>query len=153
MSWQNSNKSQLFQGKNALGIDYGTKVTGLATYCPGKDPYPLRFGAIEVKSQDQLIQSIVDVVEQELIDFIVIGLPLHLDGNESAMTQKVREFAQNLGLCLPAHFPVHFQDETLSSYEAQDRLKQTPHYNPKKITKAEIDTLAAVIILEDFFRD
>ena len=66
------------------------------------------------------------------------------------MTKKIRQF----GEILTNHFhplPIYFQDETLSTFEAQDRMKNSPRYN-FKICLEEIDALAATIILEDFLK-
>ena len=43
------------------------------------------------------------------------------------------------------------QDETLSTFEAESRMKESPRYN-FKIDPKQIDALAASIILEDFVK-
>ena len=45
--------------------------------------------------------------------------------------------------------PCFFQDEALSSFEAEDRMKNSPKYN-YKIDKNHLDALAASIILEEW---
>ena len=45
----------------------------------------------------------------------------------------------------------HFQDETLSSFEAEQRMINSPRFN-FKIDKKQIDSLAASIILEDWIK-
>ncbi len=134
-----------------LSIDYGQKVVGLATFFKGSDPYPTPFGRIIYKSDDQVIKELELVINNELIDTIVIGIPYYLDGNSSKMTEIVKRFGEALQLKYPDQ-KVFFQDETLSSFEAEDRMKKDPRYN-FKVNPKEIDALAASIILEDFLRE
>ena len=43
------------------------------------------------------------------------------------------------------------QDETLTTYEAKDRMKNSAKFN-FKVDPKQIDELSAVIILEDFIK-
>ncbi len=45
--------------------------------------------------------------------------------------------------------PLFFQDESLSTFEAEERMRESPRYN-FKVDKKQLDALAASIILEDF---
>jgi putative holliday junction resolvase len=134
-----------------LSIDYGQKVVGLATFFKGCDPYPTPFGRVIYKSDDQVIKELELVIKTELIDTLVVGIPYYLDGNSSKMTEIVKRFGERLQLSYP-DLRVFFQDETLSSFEAEDRMKKDPRYN-FKVNSKEIDALAASIILEDFLRE
>lgn len=138
-----------FTNKIILAIDYGKKVTGLATYTVDRDPFPLPFGRINYKSDDQLASEILKIVDDECIDVLVLGLPLFTDGTESEMTKIVRIFGSLLKD--KSSLPLYYQDETLTTFEAQERMKNSPRYN-FKINLKEIDALAASIILEDFMK-
>lgn len=141
-----------YNGRPILAIDYGTKVTGLALFTPNVDPYPLPYGKIKYLDDEQLTREILQLVSLESIEIVVLGLPLYLDGNESDMTQRVKAFGQLLRQKLPAATLLFFQDETLSSFEAQERMKNSPRYN-FQVNPKEIDQLAAAIILEDFLKE
>lgn len=138
-----------FTNKTILAIDYGTKVTGLATYTVDRDPFPLPFGRINYHSDDQLVTDILKVIDEECVDVLLLGLPLFTDGTESEMTKVVRLFGSLLEQ--RSSLPLHFQDETLTTFEAQERMKNSPRYN-FKVNLKEIDALAASIILEDFMK-
>ena len=99
------------------------------------------------KTLDQLSAMISD----EAVDVVVIGLPHHKDGNRSAMTELIDGFARELKSLNPS-LPFYFQDETLSSTEAQERMKNSPKYN-FKIDLTRVDLVAATIILEDFINN
>jgi putative Holliday junction resolvase len=142
---------QEHQGKNILAIDYGQKFTGLATFRPGSDPYPLPYGRIKYKSDKDLIKEIKQLIQQEDIEVVVLGIPYFTDGKESKMTKTIKEFS---GLFQSELNGQEFfeQDETLTTYEAEDRMKNSPRYN-FKVDLTQIDALAASIILEDFIRN
>lgn len=149
MNFEKYPNFQKFKGKNILSVDYGTKVTGLAFFCPGKDPYPYPFSKIVYQSDEKLINDLKKVIRDESIDIIVIGIPRLLDEQETTMTKKVMNFGENLKKSL--NEPVYFQDETLSTFEAKDRMKNSPKYN-FQVDPKQIDALSASIILEDFIR-
>lgn len=77
---------------------------------------------------------------------LVVGLPLNMDGSEQLLTQSARQFARTL----QTHFalPVCLHDERLSTVEARARLFEQGGY--RALSKAQVDTLAATIILESW---
>ncbi|MEE2743606.1 MAG: Holliday junction resolvase RuvX [Bdellovibrionota bacterium] len=146
---QLSEKNFLKSGpKSMLCIDYGTRITGLAIYMQGKDPYPLPFGRIVYKGDSALIEEIKQLISSEDIDLIVLGIPYLTDGQPTKMTQKILEFSDKWKQEVP-RTPLFLQDETLSTFEAKERMKQLPQYN-FKIDLKRVDELAASIILEAF---
>ncbi len=131
-----------------LAVDYGTKTVGLAAYLPGSDPYPLPFSQLAYVDDDALARDIVSIVREQDAAAVVLGVPRMLDGRESSMTRRVLSFSERLEQALQP-VPLYRQDETLSTYEAEERMKSSPLYN-FKVDPARIDELAAVVILEDF---
>lgn len=151
MSFENFPNYTKFLNKTILAVDYGTKVTGLGIFTPGRDPYPMPHGKIIYKNDHQIIEEIKSVIDEEFVEVIVLGLPLYTDGNESDMTERVKKFSEELLTSLNA-VELYLQDETLTSYEAAERMKNSPRYN-FKVDMKEIDALAASIILEDFIKN
>jgi len=95
-----------------LGIDYGESKVGLAlANSDTKLAVPLEV----IKSED-LEDKISYFIEKGLIDKIVIGLPLGLDGDDTQQTKNIREYV-NL---LKENFNIEiiFQDERLTTKEA-----------------------------------
>jgi putative holliday junction resolvase len=140
-----------FAHRAILAIDYGKKVTGLATYTPEVDPFPLLYGTIPYRSDSELADQIRSIAIDENIEIIVLGLPLLTDGQESKMTKIVRVFAQVLASHLGEDRTIYLQDETLTSYEARERMKNSPSFN-FKVDENKVDSVAAAIILEDFMQ-
>jgi len=137
-----------FAGKILLGIDFGTKISGLATFKVGSDPYPTPYKGVKYLNDNDLVLKIFQVIQDESIDVVVLGLPLFSDGSESEMTKKVKGFGKLLQNKI-SPLKVYFQDETLSTFEAKDRMRKSPQYN-FTVDLSKIDALSASIILEDF---
>ena len=150
MTWENHLNFKKYHLKPILAVDYGNKLTGLAQFCPGKDPFPLPYGHIAYKSDSQLSQDLQKVINEELIEVIVLGMPYRSDGSQSEQTKKVLQFKQILQVNFP-HIIIEEQDEHLSSFEAKERMKNSPKYN-FKVDPRQIDAVAACIILEDFLK-
>jgi putative holliday junction resolvase len=135
--------------KNILALDYGEKFIGLATYCVNRDPYPTPYGRIANISLEATVKEMQKIVDDEVIDLIVIGVPRLTDGKSTKMTEKAQRFISFIREQFTLQ--VEEQDETLSTFEAETRMKNSPRYN-FKIDLKQIDAVAASVILEDFIR-
>jgi putative Holliday junction resolvase len=134
-----------------MAIDFGSKVIGTAKFTPGIDPFPLMLQKIIVKNENQVLNDLQGLVDQELIEIVVIGIPYFTDGKESDQTLKNKKFKQLFEEKFPK-LKVYEHDETLTTKEAEDRMKNSPQFN-FKIDRTQIDCLSAVIILEDFLKN
>jgi putative Holliday junction resolvase len=134
-----------------MAIDFGSKVIGTAKFTPGIDPFPLMLQKIIVKNENQVLNDLQGLVDQELIEIVVIGIPYFTDGKESDQTLKNKKFKQLFEEKFPK-LKVYEHDETLTTKEAEDRMKNSPQFN-FKIDPTQIDCLSAVIILEDFLKN
>ncbi len=150
MSFDKYANYQKYLDQNILAIDFGLKVTGLATFTPGKVPFPCPYDRIIFKSDQQLAEQIESISLNEQIDLIILGMPRFSDGTDSEMTKRVLKFKKILEEKIQS-IPVLEQDETLSTFEAKERMKSSPRYN-FKVDLKQIDSLAASIILEDFIK-
>ena len=137
-----------FKNKKILAIDFGTKLTGLAMFCEGRDMSPYPYGSLKYVNDDKLISGILNIVKESSTAVAVLGVPKLLDGKETSMSKKIRDFGEKLGDKLGS-IPLFFQDESLSTFEAEERMRESPRYN-FKVDKKQLDALAASIILEDF---
>ncbi|MBS7401056.1 MAG: Holliday junction resolvase RuvX [Eubacteriales bacterium] len=121
-----------------LGIDYGRRRIGLAL----SDPTLLiatPLVIIENRGLKKNLLRIMDIVEKNDVGQIVVGLPLHVNGDESEMSREARHFGSMftaLGL------PVAFVDERYTSVEAESIIGDDPR------SKSLVDKVAASIILQ-----
>lgn len=138
------------KNKRILAIDYGQKFTGMATIRYGIDPFVLMNGRIPYESDSQLAQALSKIIDEEFIDMLIVGVPFFTDGKASKMTETVRAFIKTAQKILT--IPVFEIDETLTTFEAQERMKQDPRFN-FKVDLTQIDAMSAVIILEEFLKN
>lgn len=121
-----------------LGIDYGRRRIGLAL----SDPTLLiatPLVIIENRGIKKTVLQILDIIQKNDVKQIVVGLPLHANGDESEMSKEARFFGsafEKLG------FPVVFVDERYTSYEAESMIGN------QRQSKNLIDKVAASIILQ-----
>lgn len=126
-----------------LAIDYGMKRTGLAVCDAGEmiaSPLAVLHG------RKNLLQKIGQIVAAEDIGAVVLGLPLNMDGSEGPQAKQVLAFAEQLKRHI--RIPIHFQDERLSSFGAEEKLREIGLGRAGK--QARLDALAAAEILQTF---
>ena len=126
-----------------LAVDYGNKRTGLAV-CDRNETMASPLSVIHEPSR--VIQVISEVVEEERIEGIVIGLPLNMDDSEGFQAKRVREFGKLLSE--KVEVPILFHDERLSSFSASEKLATMSLTWSRR--KKRLDALAAAEILEGF---
>ena len=128
-----------------IGLDVGTKRIGVA-----KADTSVRIaipnGFVLVNGQE--IPEILRIARLNDTNFFVVGLPRSNDGNETAQSAYARKFADTLAASMP-DARIYFQDESLTSVVAEERLKK----RKKNFEKGEIDAEAASIILQDFIEN
>ena len=151
---ENPNDSDRYQkilGLPILGIDYGSKSTGLSFFVPGEDIFPYPYKTIRTPKEElDFIKEIEKIVKKEQIKIIVLGVPYLLDGKETTQTRRILKLGKTLSHKITG-ITLFTQDETLSSYEAEKRMESSPLYN-FKVDLSKIDEVAATIILEDFLK-
>ena len=138
-----------------LAIDYGKKRLGLAL----SDEFGITsrpFATWTRINRRRDLARLRELVRQEKIRRIIVGLPLHLDGRPSEMSEETRSFALRVEKAIG--IPVEMVDERLSSWEAQETVAQMNsskrHRSSSRRTepakKNPIDDIAAAIILREY---
>ena len=105
-----------------LAIDYGLKRLGLALSDErGVTSRPFATWTRVNRRRD--LARLRELVREHAVRRIVVGLPLHLDGRPSEMSEEARAFAARVERALGV--PVEMMDERLSSWEAEQSLAAT----------------------------
>ncbi|MBR4625337.1 MAG: Holliday junction resolvase RuvX, partial [Alphaproteobacteria bacterium] len=78
-----------------IGLDWGLRRCGVAVADENRG-FVFTRPQLNVKSQDELVQKILDIASVDKIVGFVVGLPLHADGSDSETTKMVRDFADAL---------------------------------------------------------
>ncbi len=117
-----------------LGIDFGTKRIGLAV----SDETQTFARELAILSPKEFSAQIQQIIQDNEISKIVVGLPLGISGNDTEKTTEAREFKRLLETVVK--IPVEFMDERFSSSMAE-------HISGNK---KNLDSLAAQILLQNW---
>ena len=131
-----------------LAFDFGEKFTGVAV---GESSvgmaHPL--GLITAESNAARMDAIGALVAEWKPGFLVVGLPLSMDGAEHELTRRCRRFARQLESRF--RLPVRLVDERLSSAAAEEALRAAGKGGRKH--KLHAHQVSAQIILQSYFDD
>ena len=126
---------------NILALDVGDTRVGVAIASTvARLPRPLT----TLQRGDNILKELSDVIKSESVGEIVVGLPRNLAGQATSQTEATEKFVEELKNEI--QIPVHWQDEAVTSKQAETELKN----RGKAYEKGDIDSLAATYILEDF---
>jgi len=120
-----------------IAIDLGLKRIGLAYSADGSIVTPLN--AVERKNRNQAAEAVKAVLKEWEAEAVVVGIPMG-GSSEEEMRRRVAHFMNLVGF----EGPVHYQDESDSSLEAEALMKGEIRHKKD----GRIDSLAAKIILE-----
>ena len=128
-----------------LGLDYGTRRVGAALSDPGRTmAFPAE--VYELRGPDHDARHYRELVREDEVERIVIGLPLHTSGREGQLAALTRSFGDWLSGV--TGLPVVFFDERYTTVEAEHRLIDAGLKRQKR--KALRDQLAAQIMLQGY---
>ena len=129
--------------KRLLAVDFGDARTGLAaTDWTGTICVPLD----RIDSRDAAaVATAVAAVERET-EAIALGMPVSQDGKPNARMERTERFRALLVAAVRC--PVHAVDESHTTDEAHERLKQGGLKASQR--KKLADSVAALVILERF---
>ena len=127
----------------SLGLDIGDARIGVALSDPG-GILASPFTVIERREEAHAIKAIGDMIREQGVGVVVVGLPRSLDGSLGKQAERVGEFTRRLGE--EVEVPLKYRDERLTTVMAQ-RLKRASGGKKKK---SGDDAQAAAIILQGY---
>lgn len=128
-----------------LGIDVGDKRIGVAV----TDPLQITAQGVMTlkrKTRDDDLEAFRELIAKYEIKKVVAGLPLNMDGSESAQTRKTVNFCQFIKKRLDVE--IIYIDERLTSSWSEKVLIEGNVSRENR--KDYIDMLAAQIILQSY---
>jgi putative holliday junction resolvase len=134
---------------NWLAIDFGERTIGLAV------AHPLTGSArpldpVRNTSAEGVDMALASLIRQWRPAGIVVGLPLDGQGNDTAMSRRIRQFAGRLAELAP-DVPISLHDERLSSAAAADEFAhRRSQGRARRRDAARLDSLAAAQILDSW---
>ena len=137
------------QNGYVVAIDFGLKYVGIAA---SSQLIPRPFGITTLIAQSGKLKD-WSKLEEVLVEYkphtILVGLPLNMDGSESEMSERAKEFGKSLSS--RTSIPVEFVDERLSSWEVK-KMDQANLNNKQKKT-SKIHEESACLIAQTWASD
>ncbi len=124
---------------NFIALDVGTKRIGVAA---ADSIVPIAMPITTLAVDGTEVDAIRKLVEERSVKTVIVGYPRNQSGEATDQTGVAETFADKLR----EFVQVEFQDESLTSVMAEDRLKS----DGKPFSKEDIDAMAATIILQDY---
>ena len=129
-----------------LGLDVGEKTIGIAL---SNEAETMAFPGTTLLRQEgkkRDMAALRQLIVENAVGAIVIGLPLMHDDSEGIQAQKVRDFVTTLRNSV--RIPIIFQDERLTTFEAE-QIQIDAGIRPQD-RKKTIDSIAASLILQTY---
>jgi putative Holliday junction resolvase len=129
-------------GGRLIGLDVGTNTIGTAL-CDAQWTIASPAALVRRTKFAKDLAALKKMIADERVAGIVIGLPLNLDGSESARTQSIRAFARNVE---QLDLPILLWDERWSTQAVTRTLIDA---DASRARRAElVDKMAAAYILQ-----
>lgn len=130
-----------------LGIDYGQARAGIAI----TDELRITVQGLRTINHNgddkKLLAELDEIMSQYQIDTIVVGMPLHMNGDKSIRAEVTEKFIHKLK-CKYNKMKIVSQDERLTTVQAHRTMNDLQIDQKKK--KELVDTISAVYILESY---
>ncbi len=135
-------RAALPAGGRLIGLDVGTKTIGTA-FCDAGWSFATAAKTIKRTKFGADKAAIEQLVRDQQIRGLVIGLPLNMDGTDSPRTQSTRAFARNIAVL---GLPVLLWDERWSTQAVERAMIDADMSRAKRAER--VDSAAAAFILQ-----
>lgn len=131
-----------------MGLDFGSKTVGVAI----SDGLGMTAQGKEIirREREDKLRRTCARIEELIVEYgvtrIVMGLPLHLNGDEGIRVQKTKQFGEMLSR--RTGLEIEYMDERLTTVEADEIMTESGIRREDR--KKYVDMIAAEIILQDY---
>ncbi|EPI00958.1 MULTISPECIES: Holliday junction resolvase RuvX [unclassified Enterococcus] len=131
-----------------MGLDVGSKTVGVAV----SDPFGWTAQGIEIIPIDEEkgnfgFERLKELADQYEVERFVIGLPKNMNNSIGPRAEASMAYGKQVEELF--HVPVEYQDERLTTVQAERMLVEQANTSRGKRKKV-IDKLAAVMILQNY---
>ncbi len=139
---------ELKERYRVLALDFGTVRIGVAI---SDEMRMLASARGTIKNDGQVLPTILAAIKKEDAKVVLLGLPIGLSSQETAMTREVRKFGDRLKKKLEAlGIAFEYRDERLTSVMANANIAMSELPKMKRQQKGLRDEEAARILLQDY---
>lgn len=131
-----------------MGLDVGSKTVGVAISAPlGFTAQGLEIIKIDEEKEEFGFERLGELVKQYQVDQFVVGLPKNMNNTSGPRVEASKAYGEKIESLFS--LPVHYQDERLTTVEAERMLIEQADVSRGKRKKV-IDKLAAQLILQNY---
>ena len=128
-----------------IALDYGKKRTGIAV----TDPLQIIATGLTTVETQTLFDFLKQYISTEVVEKILIGDPLNLDGTETDSTAAVKHCIRRLKNTFP-NIPIVTIDERYTSKIASKAMVEMGMKKKERQKKRIIDEVAATMMLQEY---
>ncbi|MGB5673615.1 MAG: Holliday junction resolvase RuvX [Gemmatimonadota bacterium] len=134
-----------------MALDYGRRRIGVAAsdpLCTIASPH------VVMKNADpptEPPQGLLNLLKDLAPVVVIVGIPVHMDGSFGEMAAEARAFAARLMTL--SEIQVLERDERLTSYEAEEMLREMDLSRRRRQEKGLKDMLAATVLLREYLEE
>ena len=130
----------------AMGLDIGSVTVGVAL-SDGLKMIASSYTVIRYEQEnEELFQKIVDIIKNEEVDEVIVGMPYHMNGDFSLGCERTRRFEEQIKKLID--IKIVEVDERMSTVTAQNALLSFDVSRKKR--KQVVDKVAATVILQSY---
>lgn len=130
-----------------LAIDFGKARCGVAV----SDSLQIIANPLDTIATKEIISFLVSYCQLEQVDKIIVGLPKQMSGEDSESMRYIKPFVGRLKHAIP-NIPIEMYDERFTSVLAHRAMIEGGMKKKDRQNKANVDKIAACIILEDYMQ-
>ena len=128
-----------------MALDLGEKRIGVATSDVTRT-IAKAYGVLSRKSRQEDFKRYANIIVDQQVTLLVMGLPIPLSGVEEQRAAWVRDYTAELAQYID--IPIEFWDESFSTKQAEASLHARGKWGKK--VKERVDAVAAAFILQDY---
>ena len=130
----------------AMGLDIGSVTVGVSL-SDGLKMIASSYTVIRYEVEnEELYQKIVDIIKEEEVDEVIVGMPYHMNGDFSVGCERSKRFIEGIKKLIDVK--IIEIDERMSTVSAQNALLTFDVSRKKR--KQVVDKVAATVILQTY---
>lgn len=134
-----------------MALDYGRRRIGVAASDPLRT---IASPHVVMKNADpptEPPQGLLNLLKDLAPVVVIVGIPVHMDGTFGEMAAEARAFAARLTAL--SEIQVLERDERLTSFEAEEMLREMNLSRRRRREKGLKDMLAATVLLKEYLEE
>ncbi len=130
----------------AMGLDIGSVTVGVSL-SDGLKMIASSYTVIRYEIEnEELYKKIVDIIKEEEVDEVIVGMPYHMNGDFSVGCERSKRFIEGIKKIIDVK--IIEIDERMSTVSAQNALLTFDVSRKKR--KQVVDKVAATVILQTY---